>query len=79
MNKQTKDQLAKLYCRLIKYAVFMGSLGGIASFIGPHHSGLIKAEIGIVVGAMLLGKRLPDTLKKFCKTALNAAEEYTGE
>ena len=42
----------------------MGLLGGIASFIGPPHHGLIKAGIGIVVGAMLLGNRLPLAMKE---------------
>ena len=42
----------------------MGVLGGIASFIGPPHHGLIKVGIGIVVGAMLLGNRLPLALKE---------------
>ena len=50
----------KLYLRLMKYAAFMGILGGIASFIGPPYSGLIKAGIGIVIGATLLGKQFPD-------------------
>lgn len=52
----------KLYLRLMKYAAFMGILGGIATFIGPPHSGLIKAGIGIVIGAALLGKQFPDAL-----------------
>lgn len=41
----------------------MGVIGGIASFIGPPRNGLIKAHIGIVVGAMLLGRRLTGALK----------------
>lgn len=53
-----------LYLRLMKYAIFMGILGGIATFIGPPHHGLIKAGLGIVVGAMLLGSRLPTALKE---------------
>ena len=48
----------------MKYAMLMGLLGGIASFIGPPHHGLIKAGIGIVVGAMLLGNRLPLAMKE---------------
>lgn len=53
--------------RLMKYAAFMGFLGGIATFVGPLHYGLIKASIGIVIGAMLLGKRFPDTLNEFIR------------
>lgn len=32
--------------------------------IGPSHHGLIKAGMGVIVGAMLLGNRLPTALKK---------------
>lgn len=53
----------KIYGRLIRYAIFMGVIGGMASFIGPPRNGLIKAHIGIVVGAMLLGRRLTGALK----------------
>lgn len=57
-------RLVSVYLRLMKYAMLMGVLGGITSFIGPPHHGLIKAEIGIVVGAMLLGNKLPSALKE---------------
>lgn len=59
-----KDRFAAICLRLIKYAMLMGTLGGIASFIGSPHQGLIKAGIGIVVGAMLLGNKLPSALKE---------------
>ena len=59
----------------MKYAMLMGVLGGIASFIGPPHHGLIKAGIGIVVGAMLLGNKLPSALKEF----RNTIDEITDE
>lgn len=59
-----RERLISVYLRLMKYAMLMGVLGGIASFIGPSHHGLIKAGIGIVVGAMLLGNRLPLALKE---------------
>lgn len=58
------SEFFKLYLRLIKYAAFMGIIGGIASFVGPPHSGLIKAYIGVVIGAILLGSRLPLALKE---------------
>ena len=47
---------------LLSWALLI--IGGIASFVGPPHSGLIKAGIGAVIGAMLLGSRLPLTLKE---------------
>lgn len=58
-----KNDFFKLYFRLMKYAAFMGIIGGIASFVGPPHHGLIKAYIGVTIGAMLLGRRLPLALK----------------
>lgn len=68
-------RLAKIYPRLMIYAMFMGILGGIASFIGPPRHGLIKAGIGIVVGAMLLGNKLPNALKEL----LRITDEITDE
>ena len=61
--------------RLMKYGAFIGIIGGIASFIGPPHSGLIKAGMGIVVGCGLLGRRLPLALKE----ALDAADEMVDD
>lgn len=59
MQRVTKAQL-----KLMKYGAFIGIIGGIASFVGPPHNGLIKAMIGVVIGCMLLGKRLPIALKE---------------
>lgn len=59
-----RERLISVYLRLMKYAMLMGVFGGIASFIGPPHHGLVKAGIGIVVGAMLLGNKLPSALKE---------------
>lgn len=59
-----RNRLAAVYLRLTKYAMLMGLFGGIASFIGPPGNGLIKAAIGVVIGAMLLGNRLPSALKE---------------
>lgn len=59
-----KHHLTAVYIRLMKYAMFMGILGGIASFIGPPRHGLIKAGMGMVAGAMLLGNKLPSALNE---------------
>lgn len=70
-----RERLITVYLRLMKYAMLMGVLGGIASFIGPPRHGLIKAGIGAVIGAMLLGHKLPDALKEL----LNILEEISDE
>lgn len=57
----------------------MGVLGGIASFIGPPHHGLIKAGIGIVVGAMLLGNKLPTALKELRNITDEISDEIFSE
>lgn len=72
-------RLAKVYPRLMKYAMFMGILGGIASFIGPLHHGIIKAWIGVTVGAMLLGHKLPDALKELFKVPDEIINDIFGE
>lgn len=74
-----RERLISVYLRLMKYAMLMGVLGGIASFIGPSHHGLIKAGIGIVVGAMLLGNKLPSALKEFRKITDDISEEIFKE
>ncbi len=58
------SRIAKAQLKLMKYGAFIGSIGGITSFVGPPQHGLIKAMIGIVIGCMLLGKRLPIALKE---------------
>ena len=50
MDKVIQKQLA-----LLKFAILPGILGGIACFIGPPHSALIKANIGVVIGFALQG------------------------
>lgn len=57
----------------------MGVLGGIASFIGPPHHGLIKAGIGVVVGAMLLGNKLPNALNELRKITDEVSDEIFPE
>ncbi len=74
-----KDSFAAIYLRLMKYAMLMGVLGGIASFMGPPHQGLIKAGIGIVVGVMLLGNKLPSALKEFRSITDDISEEIFKE
>ncbi len=48
----------------MKYGVFIGIIGWIASFVGQPHHGLIKAIIGVVIGCLLLCKRLPVAFKE---------------
>ena len=56
--------IAKAQLKLMKYGAFIGFIGGITSFVGSPHNGLIKAMIGVIIGCMLLGKRLPVALKE---------------
>lgn len=74
-----RERLISVYLRLMKYAMLMGVLGGIASFIGPPHHGLIKAGIGIVVGAMLLGNKLPTALKELRNITDEISDEVFSE
>lgn len=73
------SRFATIYLQLMKYAMLMGALGGIASFIGPPRHGLIKAAIGVVVGAVLLGNRLPKTWKELHNTTKEIADEIFPE
>lgn len=74
-----KSRFVTVYLRLMKYAMLMGALGGITSFIGPPRHGLIKTVIGVVVGAMLLGNRLPKTWKEFRNISNEISDEIFPE
>lgn len=69
------QRIARTQLQLMKYGAFLGVLGGVASFIGPPHSGLIKAYIGVVVGCVILGGRLTKALKE----AIDASDEMFDE
>lgn len=58
------QRMAKAQLKLMKYGAIIGLIGGMTSFVGPPHHGLIKTMIGIVIGCMMLGKRLPAALKE---------------
>lgn len=66
------QRIAKVQLKLMKYGAFLGILGGIASFVGEPHNGLLKAMIGVTIGCMILGKRLLRALKE----AFEATEEF---
>ena len=74
-----KSRFVTVYLQLMKYTMLMGVLGGIASFIGPPRHGLIKAAIGVVVGAILLGNRLPKTWKELHNITKEIADEIFPE
>lgn len=57
----------------------MGVLGGIATFIGHPRHGLIKAGMGIVVGAILLGHKLPDAMNELFKITSEITDEVFRE
>lgn len=64
MDKVIQKQLA-----LLKFAILPGILGGIACFIGPPHSALIKANIGVVIGFALQHKYMRPVLKELMKAS----------
>ena len=64
MDKILQKQLATL-----KFAILPGILGGIACFIGPTHSALIKACIGVVTGLALQHKYMLPALKELKKAS----------
>jgi hypothetical protein len=55
----------KALLKQIRYGAFLGFCGGIASFVGPDHGGLLKALMGIVIGAVILGERLPRAIFEY--------------
>ncbi len=47
---------------LIVCVAFMSMVGLLAAFIGPNYGVEIKILIGMTIGAMILGPRLPRAL-----------------
>ncbi len=48
---------------LVVCVAFMSMVGLLAAFIGPNHGVEIKILIGMTIGAMILGPRLPRALQ----------------
>ena len=69
------QRLAKAQLQLMKYGMFMGIAGGVASFVGPLDSGLHNALLGVVVGGMLLGRRFENALKELVRASNELADE----
>ena len=69
------QRLAKAQWQLMKYGMFMGAVGGVASFVGPLDSGLHDALLGVVVGGMLLGRKFEDALKELIRACIELADE----
>lgn len=49
---------------LVVCVAFMSMVGLLAAFIGPNYGVEIKILIGMTVGAMILGPRLPRALRR---------------
>ena len=57
--------LLKIYwkLRLAHYGLFLGLMGGLATLVGPDRNHWIKLAIGVTIGCILLGDRLPKAVK----------------
>ena len=69
------QKLIKVQWQLMKYGMFMGVAGGVASFVGPLDSGLCNALLGAAVGGMLLGRRFENALKDLIQVSHELADE----
>ena len=69
------QRLAKAQLLLMRYGMFMGAVGGVASFVGPLDSGLHNALLGVVVGGMLLGRKFENALKELIRASNELADE----
>ena len=57
-------QYFKALMGLVVCVAFMSMVGLVAAFIGPDHGVEIKILIGMTIGAMILGPRFPQALKR---------------
>ena len=69
------QRFAKAQWQLMKYGMFMGVVGGVASFVGPLDSGLHNALLGVAVGGMLLGRKPENALKELIRACNELADE----
>ena len=63
------DNLIRQQLKLLRFAILPGILGGIACFIGPPHSALIKASIGVVIGFALQHRFMVPAIKNTIKAS----------
>lgn len=75
MNDDKLDKVIHVQMKLMKFGILPGILGGIACFIGPPHSALLKSQIGVVIGMALQHRFIAPVFKE----AMKAADEFTDE
>ena len=51
--------------RIWRYCFFLGMMGGFATFIGSNRLFYVKCLIGVIIGCIILGKKLPKALKDY--------------
>ena len=61
------DNLIWMQFKLLRFAILPGILGGIACFIGPPHSALIKALIGVVIGCAIQHRFMAPAIRDVIK------------
>lgn len=61
------SNLIRLQFKLLRFAILPGILGGIACFLGPLHSALIKALLGVVVGCAIQHRFMAPAIKNVIK------------
>lgn len=54
--------------RLMKYAIFIGFMGGLTQFaLPPEKNVWLRMSFGIVIGMAMLGRKLPDAIRDYLK------------
>ena len=70
------DNLIWMQFKLLRFAILPGILGGIACFIGPPHSALIKANIGVVIGFALQHRFMVPAIKNTIKASEELLDKF---
>ncbi len=54
--------------RLMKYAIFIGFMGGLTQFaLPPEKNVWLRMSFGIVIGMAMLGRKLPEARRDYFK------------
>lgn len=64
----TDKEKVKAIWRVFKYMLFIGFMGGVTQFtLPPEKNVWIRLSLGIVLGMMILGRKLPEAIRDYLK------------
>ena len=70
------ENLKKLWSQKIYiYLFFLGMMGRLAVYVGPDRLPYIKILMGVTIGCMILGEKLPKAFKEHFNSIMGKIEK----